>query len=153
MFQYNYCFGGTNFFNLLRWMFLCFNTTIVSVELSFALLSSSIKRFQYNYCFGGTLQVYYRLFYKPVSIQLLFRWNLEEMHFLKLWKTSFNTTIVSVELAFSGSFSLFITLFQYNYCFGGTKSKVLIPNTPKPFQYNYCFGGTIDTKYNPDTGA
>ena len=100
MFQYNYCFGGIYclekkekvnkvsiqllfrwnliIFNLLRYLFACFNTTIVSVELGimqfdeigfndgfnttivsvecgddkkFEKLVATL--FQYNYCFGG----------------------------------------------------------------------------------------------------
>ena len=35
-------------------------------------------------------------------------------------------------------------VFQYNYCFGGTREKKTWNIRPKcKFQYNYCFGGTI----------
>ena len=55
-FQYNYCFGGTEWFETGKEPFTLF---------------------QYNYCFGGTSSSRLRCCtVSSVSIQLLFRWNI-----------------------------------------------------------------------------
>ena len=55
-----------------------FNTTIVSVESAAkALRELGISAFQYNHCFGGIKGTAYGYKQKNVSIQPLFRWNLE----------------------------------------------------------------------------
>ena len=56
-------------------------------------------------------------------------------------KLSFNTTIVSVEHDIK-DIDLETTLFQYNYCFGGTRLNNIVQVGTVVFQYNYCFGGT-----------
>ena len=76
-FQYNYCFGGTRNFSLCASSQISFNTTIVSVE---------------------QLLYFYFVLKLKVSIQLLFRWNIQNQY--------------------NRAFAL---LFQYNYCFGGTR--------------------------------
>ena len=76
-FQYNHCFGGTILWREQKIILKSFNTTIVSVERSYA------KR---------------NILWKFVSIQPLFRWNLDR---LGVENSAFR--------------------FQYNHCFGGTK--------------------------------
>ena len=80
---------------------LCFNTTVVSVELHLEHSWTIIfVLFQYNCCFGGIVQVERngRRFDFYVSIQLLFRWNDKITQTInKLNYFGFNTTVVSVE--------------------------------------------------------
>ena len=87
-------------FTSLVWlsMITCgFNTTVVSVEYRTCKSTGRCKR---------------------VSIQLLFRWNMQK--------------IIANDLG---------SLFQYNCCFGGILLSVLWFNFSFKFQYNCCFGG------------
>ena len=121
-FQYNTCFGST-FLQKTK--------------------GENLKTFQYNTCFGSTVYNDCNSSNKCwISIQHLFRFDLEPSATLETVKENFNTTLVSVR-HIRGEAKFIVRIFQYNTCFGSTIPISSLALPFRGFQYNTCFGSTV----------